>query len=62
MGKPTGFMEYERCEASSVVSVRYGQSRAKTECVVPYELCATPNVVAATKNSIIVRSVKGLEY
>lgn len=49
-------------KVSTVVSVFFGQSRAKIECVVPYELCATPNVVAATKNSIIVRSVKGLEY
>ena len=49
-------------KVSPVVSVYFGQSRAKTECVVPYELCATPNVVAATKNSIIVRGVKGLEY
>lgn len=56
------FVEDGKIEVSTVVSVRYGQSRAKTECVVPYELCATPNVVAATKNSIIVRSVKGLEY
>ena len=56
------FVEDGKIEVSTVVSVRYGQSNAKVECVVPYELCATPNVVAATKNSIIVRSVKGLEY
>lgn len=49
-------------KVSTVVSVFFGQSRAKIECVVPYELCATPNVVAATKNSIIVRGVKGLQY
>ena len=56
------FVEDGKIEVSTVVSVRYGQSNANVECVVPYELCATPNVVAATKNSIIVRSVKGLEY
>lgn len=55
-------VEDGKIEVSTVVSVRYGQSNANVECVVPYELCATPNVVAATKNSIIVRSVKGLEY
>lgn len=55
-------VEDGKIEVSMVVSVRYGQSNANVECVVPYELCATPNVVAATKNSIIVRSVKGLEY
>ncbi len=55
-------VEDGKIEVSMVVSVRYGQSNANVKCVVPYELCATPNVVAATKNSIIVRSVKGLEY
>lgn len=55
-------VEDRKIEVSMVVSVRYGQSNANVKCVVPYELCATPNVVAATKNSIIVRSVKGLEY
>ena len=55
-------VEDGKIEVSTVVSVRYGQSNAKVECVVPYELCATPNVVAATKNSIIVRGVKGLAY
>ena len=55
-------VENGKIKVSTVVSVHCGQSRAKTECVVPYELCATPNVVAATKNSIIVRGVMGLEY
>ena len=55
-------VENGKIKVSTVVSVYCGQSRAKTECVVPYELCATPNVVAATKNSIIVRGVKGLQY
>lgn len=55
-------VENGKIKVSTVVSVHCGQSRAKTECVVPYELCATPNVVAATKNSIIVRGVKGLQY
>lgn len=55
-------VEKGEIKVSTVVSVFFGQSRAKIECVVPYALCATPNVVAATKNSIIVRGVKGLEY
>ncbi|MCI7106216.1 MAG: hypothetical protein MR943_10085 [Lachnobacterium sp.] len=56
------FVDNGEIKVSTVVSVFFGQSRAKIECVVPYSLCATPNVVAATKNSIIVRGVKGLEY
>ena len=55
-------VENGKIKVSTVVSVYCGQSRAKTECEVPYALCATPNVVAATKNSIIVRGVKGLAY
>lgn len=55
-------VENGKIKVSTVVSVFFGQSRAKIECVVPYALCATPNVVAATKNSIIVRGVMGLEY
>lgn len=55
-------VENGEIKVSTVVSVLFGQSRAKIECVVPYALCATPNVVAATKNSIIVRGVKGLQY
>ena len=55
-------VENGKIKVSTVVSVYCGQSNANVECVVPYELCATPNVVAATKNSIIVRGVKGLAY